>query len=85
MMLQIVGLAGALLILMPFAAVQLGRMRTETWTYQLLNLGGAGLLTVVAAVESQYGFLLLEGVWALMSLVGLRRVWLARDERRLAS
>jgi hypothetical protein len=85
MFLQVVGLVGALLILVPFAAVQLGRMRTETWAYQLFNLSGAGMLTVVAAVESQYGFLLLEGVWALMSLVGLRRVWLARGAEPVAS
>jgi hypothetical protein len=31
---------------------------------------------MVAAVERQYGFLLLEGVWTIMSVVGLRRVWL---------
>jgi hypothetical protein len=72
---QIVGLVGAVLILVPFAAVQLRRMGTETWAYQLLNLGGAGLLTLVAALERQYGFILLEGVWTLMSIVGARRVW----------
>ena len=76
-MLQIVSLVGALLILMPFAATQLGRLRTETWAYQLLNLGGASILTLVAALEAQYGFLLLEGVWAVMSLVGIRRVWMS--------
>jgi hypothetical protein len=75
-MIQVVGIAGAALILVPFAAVQLRRMGTETWPYQLLNLAGASLLTMVAAVERQYGFLLLEGVWTIMSMVGLRRVWL---------
>ena len=84
-MLQLFGLVGALLILAPFAAVQLGRMRTETWAYQLLNMSGAAVLTVVAALERQYGFLLLEGVWALMSLVGLHRLWTARGGAPLPS
>ena len=74
-MLQVLSLIGALLILAPFAASQLGRLRTSSWTYQLLNLVGSTVLAVVAVVESQYGFILLESVWALMSLVGLGRVW----------
>jgi hypothetical protein len=78
---QIIGVVGALLILFPFAASQLGRLRTATWTYQVLNLVGASVLTLVAALERQYGFLLLEGVWACMSAVGLARVGtgVARD------
>ena len=73
---QLIGLLGAILILLPFAGSQLGRLRTATWTYQLLNFAGASLLTFVAVVERQYGFILVEGVWALMSLVGMGRVWM---------
>ena len=71
---QIVSLMGAVMVLLPFAASQLGRMKTESLAYQLLNLIGSVTLTAVAALERQYGFILLEGTWSLVSLVGLARV-----------
>ena len=73
-MLQVISVVGALLILIPFAASQMERLKTTTYSYQLLNLIGSGTLTTIAVIERQYGFILLEGVWALMSLVGLQRV-----------
>jgi hypothetical protein len=75
-MLQVISLLGALLILIPFAAVQIGKLRVMSLAYQLMNLFGAGILTVVAVLESQYGFILLEAVWTLMSVFGLRRAWI---------
>ncbi|MEQ1856225.1 MAG: hypothetical protein ABL963_07140 [Longimicrobiales bacterium] len=72
---QLIGLVGAVLILVPFAGSQLGRLRTATWTYQVMNFVGASLLTWVAVLERQYGFILVEGVWALMSVVGMGRLW----------
>jgi hypothetical protein len=71
---QFVSLIGAVLILLPFAATQLGRMKPTSVTYQLLNLIGSAALTAVAVLERQYGFILLEGTWAAMSLVGLLRM-----------
>ena len=73
-MIQAISLAGAVLILLPYAGSQLGRLSIGSLSYQAMNLVGSALLTAVAAIEHQYGFILLEGTWAIASLVGLARV-----------
>ncbi len=77
-MVQAVSLVGSLLILGAFIAAQLGRMKTSDLPYVLLNLVGSAILAVVAAMEQQWGFLLLEGVWALVSLWSLIKLLIGR-------
>ncbi|MGC4067680.1 MAG: hypothetical protein QM784_24130 [Polyangiaceae bacterium] len=70
-MLQLVSVLGALCILLPFAASQLGKLEIQSFVYQTLNFLGAAALGYVAVVDRRVGFILLEGVWATMSLYGL--------------
>lgn len=65
--------AGALGILLPFVLLQFRLTSTHAWLYLLGNFVGATVLTWLALIESQWGFVILQGVWALAALVGLAR------------
>jgi hypothetical protein len=71
---QVIQVVGALLILSGFAAAQFGWLRVDSRAYLMLNLVGSAVLTYLAWHEEQYGFLVLEAVWAAVSLWSLVRV-----------
>lgn len=71
---QILSVVGALAILGAFAAQQFHWLDASMLSYQLMNLAGSVLLDVVAIVEGQYGFILLESAWALVSLWGIIKI-----------
>jgi hypothetical protein len=71
---QVVAILGAISILAAYAGNQYGRLRATSLRYTVANAVGAGILTVVAAIESQWGFLLLEGVWCLLAVVATTRL-----------
>jgi len=70
-MAQLAQVAGALLILAAYALAQFGLLNQRSYWYIGLNLVGATALAILAWYEEQWGFLLLEGVWALVSAAAL--------------
>lgn len=69
--------AGALGILVPFALLQAGRLSRRAVAYLVLNLVGSGVLAWIAWAEGQWGFVLIEAVWALAA------AWALVSELRL--
>ena len=70
-MLQIVSVLGALAILGAYMANQLRFIGPSNMSYSVANFVGSAVLLVIAVIEVQWGFILLEGVWALVSLWGI--------------
>jgi hypothetical protein len=80
---QFIQILGAVLVLIAYIAAQLRMLDGKSYPYLVLNLLGSGLLAVLAAAGAQWGFLLLEGTWALVSLLSLgARLFSVGDARR---
>jgi hypothetical protein len=78
---EILQLAGAVLVLIPFALSQRGSLSTSARSYLTLNVIGATMLAVLAFIDRQWGFLLLEACWAAVAGVGLLRTASGRTAR----
>ena len=72
-MLESVSVLGALAILGAYAADQRGWIDPSRLSYSVANFVGAGILTFVAVVDGQVGFVVLQGAWTLVSLWGIVR------------
>lgn len=78
MFFQVISLFGAAALLFAYIAAQMGRMRHDSAVYNALNAAGSALLAWVAVHDQRWGFILLEGIWAVVSIPPLFRAWRAR-------
>jgi hypothetical protein len=67
----VIQITGSLLVLAGFALAQWGILDQKSLRYLILNAVGSTVLAINAIFEQQWGFLLLEGVWAIVSAVSL--------------
>jgi hypothetical protein len=70
---QVIQMAGALVVLGAFVANQRHLMTTDSVAFLAMNAVGTAILAVIAGRNGDMGFLLLEGVWSIVSLLGLVR------------
>lgn len=68
-----VQLAAALLVIIAYVAASRQRLRFDSIQFLAMNTIGAAILAVVAALNGDFGFLLLETVWAWVAGRGLRK------------
>ncbi|MFF3765327.1 hypothetical protein ACFYYR_14740 [Streptomyces sp. NPDC001922] len=68
---DLVEITGSLLILVAYVAGRTGHLRWDSRTALSLNLLGSAALAAIAFTQESWGFLLLEGSWALVSAFSL--------------
>ena len=76
-----VQILGSLLILAAFVATLAGRLDQSSYRYLAMNAVGSMVLAAEAAISVQWGFLMLESVWAIVSLYSIARTWSRRRVR----
>jgi hypothetical protein len=68
---QVLQIVGAVLILGAFLLSQMNVLDNRSKIYLTLNFVGSAVLAWLAYADDDWGFLLLEGVWAIVSAIGL--------------
>ncbi|HEY2350600.1 MAG TPA: hypothetical protein VGH64_16385 [Puia sp.] len=68
---EITGSLGVAILLLAYLLNILKIIKTESLSYLLLNLIGAGIACFASWLIPYFPFVILEGVWAMVSLVSL--------------
>lgn len=69
------GFIGVALILLAYFLNVTNKVRNNSYTFILLNLVGASLACIASVLLNYLPFIILEGVWALISLISLIKVY----------
>lgn len=73
LMWQALSFAGAMMILVAYTGQQMKWMNSRGLLYNLLNIVGSTILCYIAFFPFKLGFVVLEGVWVLISIYAIFR------------
>jgi len=73
---EIMGSLGVAILLLAFLLNMLKIIKTESLSYLLLNFIGAAIACFASWLIPYFPFVILEGVWAAVSLVSLVRFFI---------
>jgi hypothetical protein len=66
-----IGFCGVTILLLAFFLNLIGKLEVNSSLYSLLNIIGAGMACLASVMINYLPFIILEGVWTIVSLVAL--------------
>lgn len=78
---DILGTIGVAIIILTYAFLQIGRIRSEQVTYSLLNAVGASLILISLYFDFNFPSVVVEFFWLLISLFGIGKYLRRKPDR----
>ena len=79
---NIIGVIGAILVVVAYALLQFEKTNPRTYTYNLINLSGGVLLFASLVINFNLGSFIIEIVWITVSLYGLYKTYQESNEKK---
>ena len=76
---DIIGTLGVAVIILTYAMLQLGRIRSEQVLYSILNAVGASLILVSLYFDFNFPSVVVEAFWLLISIFGIAKYFIRRN------
>ena len=81
---EVLGTVGVSMILVGFSLNLFGLMQRSSYKYVLLNLVGGALACTASILIEFFPFVILEGTWTVVAVVGLANLLRSRNVREQA-
>ena len=79
---DLIGTIGVGIIILTYIALQIGKIRSESLLYSLLNAVGASLIIVSLLYSFNFPAFIVEFFWLLISLFGIGKYFLRKEINR---